>query len=1015
MLPLCSERELSELLARKEEEWRALQAHRAQLQEEALRTTQKHLEETQGKLQRLQEDFVYNLQVLEERDRELERYDVEFTQARRREEARQAEASELKIEVAKLKQALSREARRVEELQHQHQLMLQEHHLELERVHSDKKSEIDRQQEQYEDLKWKLERKLRELDGELALQRQELLLEFESEMQGREREFQLRADDMSNVVLTHELKVKLLNKELQALREAGAQAAESLQKAEAEHMELERKLQDHALELQGLEAMKDARIKDLEEKLHSLQLVRKRAEETFRRKYEELDRQAREKDMVLAAVQGAHAEQLQALEARVLELQAHCETLEGQLRRAERTRADDVKEKNALIDKLQEDAAALKAAWDAQITQMSKEAVSKDLQVQMLQEEEMKLKAQVAKFQKDIDRYKQQLSLAVEREQSLERDQVQLGLDWQRRCDDVERDQIQRSETLIQGLTKARDQVAAKLQETEKALHKQETLLKAASLERDQAMETLRTHGLLPGQEAQVPPQQHEGETKEGFPSSEIQRLQEQNAGLRNAVAQMRREMEMLSGHLPSAQPEECSDANPDPKAGGDSAPPDYVLALEAEMQNLKRKLKALEEQRQGVEEPMKTSLPTADPHPGAHGSAEATGGALTGQASIALAFRKLGDRVHLLNLLVTQLKKKLRQKPLESVTVLQELPSEVDQVHLEVLELQKQVVELRKHLKTAHPQGEPSYREQLQREGLTDWRLTVTEDQTELPSLLQEGTQLPQTTSVPHLQRKLKDAARKILSLSQEREQLLEMGNRLRAELGRPEGKLTPCPLPSTSESQDPREVPEIPLDRGLPLGHLQPHSTTQDPRHTKRKCVSEYTGKNQSHSAQVVSKNNTPRGHKTGVASRPAQKQHRVPTETWKSVYQKENRSPKLPPQAQEVPEESDHHTHRSSSLASSSLQDTWRLLDLGSNPSGIPSQDDSAAECLAPPGASCLQKVNQSPVTMQSNFAVKGLRMEAQPKATHPRPSKSHPAKPTNCRQQRHPRIRNYNLKD
>lgn len=134
MLPPCSDRELSELLARKEEEWRALQAHRAQLQETALQTTQTHLEETRGQLQRLQEDFVYNLQVLEERDRELERYDIEFTQARRREEAQQAEASELKIEVAKLKQALSREARHVEELQRQHERTLQEHHLELERV-----------------------------------------------------------------------------------------------------------------------------------------------------------------------------------------------------------------------------------------------------------------------------------------------------------------------------------------------------------------------------------------------------------------------------------------------------------------------------------------------------------------------------------------------------------------------------------------------------------------------------------------------------------------------------------------------------------------------------------------------------------------------------------------------------------------------------------------------------------------------------------------------------------------
>lgn len=69
----------------------------------------------------------------------------------------------------------------------------------------------------------------------------------------------------------------------------------------------------------------------------------------------------------------------------------------------------------------------------------------------------------------------------------------------------------------------------------------------------------------------QVPPQQHEGEMREESPSSEIQRLQEQNAGLRNAVAQMRREMEALSGHLPFAQPEEAS---PDAQAGGDPAPP---------------------------------------------------------------------------------------------------------------------------------------------------------------------------------------------------------------------------------------------------------------------------------------------------------------------------------------------------------------------------------------------------------------------------------------------------------
>ena len=59
-------------------------------------------------------------------------------------------------------------------------------------------------------------------------------------------------------------------------------------------------------------------------------------------------------------------------------------------------------------------------------------------------------------------------------------------------------------------------------------------------------------------------------------------------------------------------------------------------------------------------------------------------------------------------------------------------------------------------------------------------------------------GTQPLQVLSVPRLQRKLKEAARKILRLRLEKEQLLELGNRLRAELGHLTGgsfpPLRPC-----------------------------------------------------------------------------------------------------------------------------------------------------------------------------------------------------------------------------
>ncbi|XP_025715383.1 coiled-coil domain-containing protein 57 isoform X2 [Callorhinus ursinus] len=1000
MLPPPSEQALGPPLPGKEDKGRAPQAPCCQPRETALQDAYSQLHQVQGALRRLQEDFVHNLQVLEERDRELERYDAAFAQARGLEEARQAEVSELRVEAARLRQALASEARRREDLQRQHQLKLQEHRLELERVHSDKNSEMDQQREQYENLKWKLERKLKELDGELALQRQELLLEFESEMRKREHGFRLQADSMSNMVLTHELKVKLLNKELVALKEAAAQAAESLRSAEAANAGLEEKLQHSGQELRDLAAAKDARIKDLEGKLNCVQLSRKKEEEVFRRKHEELDHLARERDAVLAAVKGAHAEQLQVLEARALGLQARCEALELQLRRAEWRQVDALKEKDAAMDKLREDASALKSGWDAQIAQLSKEMISKDLQLQSLQGEEVELKAHLARCQQDIGRYKQQLSMAAERERGLEREKVQLELDWRQRCDGVERDHYRKSEDLIQALTEARDQVAAKLQETERTLRDQEVVLKALTLERDQAVQALRTHGLLPEKEVQMLLRHHEEEIRGSFPSSEIQRLQEQNTSLRRAVSEMRKEMETLSDHiLPPApsggQASDTEQPRPSPEAAAEAT--DHVTALETEIRNLKHKFKTLEEQVEDVLDPSKRSSPHTDFQPSVYTSAEVPGGAASADGSpIGLALRRLRDRAHLTNFLVARLKRKVLQRPLDMDTIQHELPREVDQVHLEVSELRKQVAELEEHL-GSRPQLQALDKVAPGKEVREDQGPTGTEDQ---------GPQPPQALSVPQLQRKLKEAAQKILRLCLEKEQLLEMGNRLRAELGHhAPGKPPRHPLP-TPEAQNRSVAPEA------PLGQLQPHFATQDSKNTKKNCVSECSGKVQPRSAQTVGRNDPPQGWTAGAVAGAGQRQHKISTVTCRSTRHKENRSPKPRP-AQESHRENGHHTRSSSSAASGPLQDTWKLLDLGSSPSGLTSQDDSAPEFTARPAANSLGHPDRSPVGTRAAFAIEGKKMEAQAKTKPTRPSRAHPAKTKGC--QWPPKIRNYNLKD
>ncbi|KAG8507572.1 Coiled-coil domain-containing protein 57 [Galemys pyrenaicus] len=292
-------------------------------------------------------------------------------------------------------------------------------------------------------------------------------------------------------------------------------------------------------------------------------------------------------------------------------------------------------------------------------------------------------------------------------------------------------------------------QAAAKLEEAERRLREQEAALTAVAQERDQALQALRTPRPLPGdgeaQESRAlgaavewavcgaivqawpggshaargscqPPLESEafpgppsGDAGAGAPPSEVQRLQEQNASLRVAVAQMRREMEALSGQAPP----------PAEAPAGSAATPDSTQALGAELRNLQRRFKALEEQVGDTLGPLKTSSPAAGTpahapaSPAATGAAEPAGGTRVGQA-----LRRLGDRARLLSWLVVRLQQQpfcppdtarpsqVRQEPLDLGAMRRELPHGVDQVQLEVSELREQVAELEKHLGAARRGG---------------------------------------------------------------------------------------------------------------------------------------------------------------------------------------------------------------------------------------------------------------------------------------------------------------------
>lgn len=131
-----------------------------------------------------------------------------------------------------------------------------------------------------------------------------------------------------------------------------------------------------------------------------------------------------------------------------------------------------------------------------------------------------------------IDRYKKQLRASLEREKHLEQRLVQMELDWQKNCEDIQSKHYLENERLIQELTEARDKINAELLETKGQLQELTVLLQCIAKERDQALQ-----GCIPGPGS--------------LASDELAALQQQNSKLQAVVTEMRKQMEELSCTTP--------------------------------------------------------------------------------------------------------------------------------------------------------------------------------------------------------------------------------------------------------------------------------------------------------------------------------------------------------------------------------------------------------------------------------------------------------------------------------
>ncbi|CAG5122365.1 unnamed protein product [Candidula unifasciata] len=464
------------LAEQKEKEWRGILESRIEALEKECKEKDSLLLSERAKFQELKEHFKYNLKLLEERDQELEKYDISHSELRTSLNVKIAEISELKIHLDDLKNVIKREEKIREELQANYQKRLKDKQAEVNTYKSHKDGELQEERKEYEEFRRNLQLQLLNVQNELDTQKSELTIQFENELKKREHEFRVQFDELRTKALEFELKAKLVEKELELTRESNDKTVAAAEEAETMQRKLEKLVKQKEWELADVTAVKDSQLAELQNKLASCESAMRKMQEDFQRKYTELDKLARDKESVLERARNGYLEKEQALQTVIQELQSKLE--DAQIRdKGSSHELTDVKEK-----------------WDRHVAKISREHVARDLELSTALEENRRLRLELDQRKDDLQRYKNELKAAAEREEKLDKAKTQTELDWQRRCEDLERQQYDRSEDLIKKLITARNEAQALVKERERELHHKILLLKSLHRERDQMRGLLKKH-----------------------------------------------------------------------------------------------------------------------------------------------------------------------------------------------------------------------------------------------------------------------------------------------------------------------------------------------------------------------------------------------------------------------------------------------------------------------------------------------------------------------------------------
>ena len=182
------------LILQKEKELHDINEYRIHTLESLVSDKEKDITEHKQRLQKMKDDFCFNLKLLEERDAELERYDASFSSLKAVVRERDQELSELKIATAELQHSVKQERERAAEAESYYQQKVAQLREEGEAARWKRDDELRTQRDEFESLKRDFVRQVRELQDTLERERREAASGFEAASVQREKEHAANPD-----------------------------------------------------------------------------------------------------------------------------------------------------------------------------------------------------------------------------------------------------------------------------------------------------------------------------------------------------------------------------------------------------------------------------------------------------------------------------------------------------------------------------------------------------------------------------------------------------------------------------------------------------------------------------------------------------------------------------------------------------------------------------------------------------------------------------------------------------